>query len=303
MGHLEERNICMEKVEYLIKPWIEKRSVNILAGRSGAGKTHLLMQLISDYKNLLPPILYLAADQAAASYTPIREKYGLGDDQIIFYSRIDEMTKLPADKAEPLFFDSQGSYKWLRQMHEKHSECRIVICDPGQSFVPTKRLNDQTSVIGGMGVLCRWTKRSDTSLILTWHTNKRHDDIADVFDQLSGSHAVLGHSSTKALLTAPPPALSANHVLYVRGKAFEDQVQELERSKTDGKFIFLASPSTMALALYAEIGSVGGMMNIDEMRKLELCSERTLYRTLDMLVSENMLIRVSRGVYRIKAAT
>lgn len=291
----------MEHVEYIILPYLEKKSVNILAGRSGAGKTHLMMQLMSLYGDRLPPILYLAADQAAATYTPIRQKYGLDDTKIIFYSRIDEMAKLPADQAEPLFFDAQGSYKWLQERHAAHPECRIIICDPGQSFVPTKRLNDQTSVIGGMGVLCRWCQEHDVTLILTWHTNKRHDDIADVFDQLSGSHAVLGHSSTKALLTAPPPAVSANHVLYVRGKAFADQLYELERSKTDGKFVFLESPSTVYLKVYAHISSFG--TDVSTLKSKDLCSERTLFRALDLLVKENMVERVGKGVYARTAIT
>lgn len=290
----------MESVTYLYEPYLVAHSVNVFAGRSGAGKTHFLMQMIAEYKDWLPPILYLAADQPASQYTPIREKYGLDDSNIQFYSRIDEMAKLSSEKAEAEFFSAQGSFRWMQRMAARHPECRLVICDPGQSFVPTARLNDQTSVIGGMGILCRWAIRHEVTIVNTWHTNKRTDDIHDVFDQLSGSHAVLGHTSSKAILIAPSPNRAAptdNHILYVRGKSFPDTTLELERNPTDGKFKILPAFSSTTMAVYARIPAGGA--DFSTISSWGICSDRQLYRVLDQLVRDHMLEMTKVGSARV----
>ncbi len=51
--------------QYIINPHLPANEVHIIGGRSGAGKTHLLYQILDRFRDQLEPILYVAGDRSA----------------------------------------------------------------------------------------------------------------------------------------------------------------------------------------------------------------------------------------------
>ena len=66
-------------MHYLIEPWLPAATTHLLAGRSAAGKTHLLFQLLHKFRDQLQPTLYLAADQNSEPFEQLFDKLKIKD--------------------------------------------------------------------------------------------------------------------------------------------------------------------------------------------------------------------------------
>lgn len=54
--------------------YLPPKELHVIAGRSGAGKTHLMFQFLDRYRQHLEPILYVAGDRSKEHHDRLFEK-------------------------------------------------------------------------------------------------------------------------------------------------------------------------------------------------------------------------------------
>lgn len=211
--------------QYIIDPYLPANEVHIIGGRSGAGKTHLLYQILDRFRGQLEPILYVAGDRSAKHYKRLFTKLGIEPWPVV--SLIDhDANQLEMDTIVKNVEDHQRCFLWLDALINRiNPKPKVVVLDPAQRFIPCKNLNYQTSAANGFAALMSWAVKNKITVILVWHVSKTKTwELNDVFDRLTGSHGVQGHTSTKAFLDVPGSYGKQGKpiYLYLRGQHFED---------------------------------------------------------------------------------
>ena len=98
--------------QYIIDPYLPANEVHIIGGRSGAGKTHLLYQILDRFRDQLEPILYVAGDRSAKHYKRLFTKLGIEPWQVV--SLIDhDANKLEMYKILENVESHQRCFRWL----------------------------------------------------------------------------------------------------------------------------------------------------------------------------------------------
>jgi len=211
--------------QYIIDPHLPANEVHIIGGRSGAGKTHLLYQILDRFRDQLEPILYVAGDRSAKHYKRLFKKLGIEPWPVV--SLIDhDANQLKMDTILENVESHQRCFRWLDSLIDgMKTKPKVVVLDPAQRFIPCKNLNYQTSAANGFAALMSWAVKNKITVILVWHVSKTKTwDLNDVFDRLTGSHGVQGHTSTKAFLDVPGSYGKQGKpiYLYLRGQHFGD---------------------------------------------------------------------------------
>ena len=155
-----------------------------------------------------------------------------------------------------------------------------------------------------------WAIKNQITVILVWHVNKvSRNDLNDVFDRLTGSHGVQGHTSTKAFLDVPGPEEKQDKTihLYLRGQHFQDRKIKLLRGDK-GTFrlasvedeislkypvyrIFPNTPTQREEIIALVKKADDGLRNL---------SESTIDRQLTALVKGSYAVRLGHGIYQKK---
>jgi len=218
--------------QYIVDPHLPANEVHIIGGRSGAGKTHLLYQILDRFRDQLEPILYVAGDRSAKHYKRLFKKLGIGPWDVV--SLIDyDANQLDVGTIVENVEDHKRPFLWLNALIAgMKTKPKVVVLDPAQRFIPCKNLNYQTSAANGFAALMSWAVKNRITVILVWHVSKTKTwDLNDVFDRLTGSHGVQGHTSTKAFLDVPGSYTKKDKPIFLclRGQHFQDLTVRLLR--------------------------------------------------------------------------
>jgi len=245
-------------LEYLIDPYLPRGQLHVLGGSSGAGKTTFMFQLISRLRTsdnfgpfqaterIVP--VYVANDRVGASTVELISRLSVNPSDFIIFNCIDEETdqfiktgyKLSSNPAKATgthWLNRIGSF--ILDYNKQHSEhINLVVLDTGLAFIPASNINDQKQAQYGMTQMAAWASGLDVAVIMTWHTNKvrEGEDFLNIFNRISGSHSILGFSSTKMLLVAEHEQKDNHYAtLHLLGQHFPPQ--QLKFKREDGMFI------------------------------------------------------------------
>jgi hypothetical protein len=293
--------------EYIIDPYLPANEAHIIGGRSGAGKTHLLYQILDRFRDQLKPILYVAGDRSAKHYKRLFTKLGIEPWPVV--SLIDhDANQLGMDEILENVESHQRCFLWLNALiNGMETKPKVVVLDPAQRFIPCKNLNDQTSAANGFAAIMSWAVKNKITVILVWHVSKTKTwDLNDVFDRLTGSHGVQGHTSTKVFLDVPGSYGKEDKPIYlfVRGQHFQDRIVRLLRDDkgafrlaTNVDFIAMEFPVYRVLPkeptqrehIIALVKNAGN--------GLSSLSKTTIDRQLKQLVEKGYAQKPAHGMY------
>jgi len=288
-------------LHYLIEPWLPAATTHLLAGRSAAGKTHLLFQLLHKFRDQLQPTLYLAADQNSEPFSQLFDKLKIKDRWPI-YSYIDEGSRLAAREIAGKVRQIQDAYLWASDhldcyKNEHKQPPKTLILDPGQTFIPVDDLNSARKITSGFAGLNRLAWKEQITILLIWHTTKSKQDspFVDTFDTISGSHSIQANTSTKAYLHSPSiDSVDKSIWLYLRGKMFADAKVGLERDDL-GLFSLVEATKDESFLYLIPVDSTITTGKLKEIAGLPI---RTTERKLQQLEDEGRIQRVGRGCWQ-----
>lgn len=280
-------------MEYLHKPYLPANQVHVLGGSPGVGKTTLLFQLLS-YLDL--PTAYITCDRTLDSYDQTLERTAQ-PSRFYTYSIVDQIAADMTAKQPP----RTGSWlSWSTNfLTSLPTHPTIVVFDPALTALPDVRnFNDTQQVASAMARLAAWSKTHQHTTILIFHTNKtkKQDDFMNIFHRISGSAAIGGYSSTRALLTSAKED-DEGPCLFLQGQHFADVRFRLAR-RDDGLFRLLDEQDVeQELSLVLGLLPVEGTVHIREVVRMaeERLSRATIYRQLDKLVEKGVVKAVGSG--------
>ena len=304
-------------MNYLFPPYLPAGQVHVLAGSSGTGKTTLLTQALADPRITWGRVLYVGADRTMESYLQLQVRLGLTlPPTIRFFSLVDEMGKrigaasLRADRITKLLdsqsTDSLFSLMWIEKLL-RDAPADTVILDPAAPLLEISNFNDMRQVSRCMVFMAAWARHLNCTIILVFHTNKtkKDGDFLNVMNRISGSHALLGYASTKALLCSKDE-LDNGPALVLQGQHFADTVLFLARSEYGA--LFITTPDTkeaeeaLDCPLLVYFPPDGAPIDPDALAKASSIPHRSVFRQLKTLVDSGLVTKSSRGLYSLVRA-
>ncbi len=228
----EENTFNKQENDFLIASYLPANEVHILGGRSGAGKTHLLFQILHRYRGDFDPILYVTGDRPASEVTRLFQKLEIEPWEVVGLID-DDAQHLSMDQILFEVDNHQRPFRWLdKRITAMSTKPKLVVLDPGQRFIPCKNLNWQSSAASGLAAVMTWAVKQSITVILVWHVNKTATkDLNDVFDRFTGSHGCqspryIPHPVTRVI---PPLWESSSSrlslvLLVLVGKTFPNQL-------------------------------------------------------------------------------
>ena len=301
-------------MQFILKPYLPAGQVHLLAGSSGTGKTTLLTQALASPSIHWGSVLYVATDRRSDSLRSLWELLGVDLPHVTLHSFIDEI-KLKMDRvasgggntiamASSDSASSMFSLNYVSALLSK-GNYQTVILDPAPPLLPIKNFNDMGQVARAMAYLAAWAAHLNVTIILVFHTNKTKadSDFLNVLNLISGSHALLGYASTKALLVSKDESPDKQGpALIVQGQHFPDQVFQLCRE--DGSPAFnVAAAKPEVLEAPTDSPVLQYVFNTDTDFTPAIVSEATglhratVQRHLNKLLKQGIIAQVEYGVY------
>jgi len=286
-------------MKWLIEKYLPFGELHILGGRSGAGKTHLLFQILDKFRTVFDPILYVCSDRPAKTYAALFTKLGIEPWPII--SLIDYLGSHGLhDEQRPITDDYMWPFNWLSKQLREIQEPRpkVVVLDAGAIFIPCRNLNQMASAALGFSALTSLAIKEGVTFIIVWHVSKvKVKDLNDIFDRLTGSHGVQGYTSTKAFLNVE----WVHPLLHLRGQHFQDRVITLKRGD-HGAFRLPTRDEVIALEfpVYRFVpNKPTSLKDIVQIAKTtdKGIAERTIDRHLRKLLDKGLIIKPKFGKY------
>lgn len=285
-------------MKWPIEKYLPFGELHILGGRSGAGKTHLLFQILDKCRTIFDPILYVCSDRPAKTYAALFTKLGIEPWPII--SLIDFQSDLSAHGLTEHTDNHKYPFHWLSERLEEIREPRpkVVVLDAAAIFVPCYSLNQMASAASGFAALTSLGIREGITFILVWHVSKvKVDDLNDVFDRLTGSHGVQGYTSTKAFLDVE----GRYPRLHIRGQHFQDRVVAIKRGD-HGSFRLPTRDEIIAMEfpIYQHVpNNPISRADLIELSKAQGAGlrVRTIDRQLKALLRRGLILKPEYGKY------
>jgi len=245
--------------------------------------------------------LYLGVDRRIESLETTLELLSLKLPDTLFFSHVDELEKrihsaiaeggksihLATSKSTDTLF----SFTWVEKL-VREVKVNTVFIDPAAPLLPVSNWNDLGQVSKAMSYCAAWAKALEITLILVFHTNKtkRDSDFLNIFNRFSGSHAILGYASTKALLITPSEATGSaesHYRLLVQGQHYPEQEISLTRDPGPGFELLDAEPRAPQ-----------GEFTVNDIVTASGCSKATAYRHVKKWVAEGSVLKLEAGIYR-----
>lgn len=283
-------------MDYIIKPYLPANQVHILGGSPGVGKTTILFQILA-HLNL--PTAYITCDRTLDSYDQTLDRTSRPSN-FHTYSIIDQIASDMQDR-QPSRSGSWLSWAtaWLTSLPSRPS---IVVFDPALTALPDVRnFNDTQQVASAMARLAAWAKTHSFTCILIFHTNKtkKQDDFMNIFHRISGSAAIGGYASTRALLTSVDEH-DEGPCLFLQGQHYPDTRLRLARGE-QGLFSLMNNEDAQAETLVvldllpAAVGEAIHIKDVVKIASQRDLSRATVYRQLDRLTEKGLVRSCGAG--------
>lgn len=298
-------------LEYICKPLIPKRSLILLAGKAGVGKSFLALYIahamassnkVFDHFEVVESSKVLIIDEENGPST--------------YKERVQLMGLNPLDNIDCLSLsgfklDNPGHLKFLERAIESKGY-KLVVLDNWTDLVSKVDENKAVEVSNILSALRRMAYERDCTFILVHHLRKNLPYLVNEIDELRGSSALVnepdlvylvqadeatGHRIVKAIKNRHGEELAFRLAFETRdGKLAIKWVGEVERSEVESDVIECAK----IIKDYVTQKGTAKRSEIINMCKKLGYSERTADRALRYLVDVGAFERPKRGVYRPK---
>lgn len=287
---------------FLIDSLIPANQITLLAGASGAGKTTLIMQILSAVQqNQLvfgyparPDLRvgYLAADRTWDDYVLLSQRIGLDLSNIAIQTLIDDTT-IDMKRFEDAPMDTLKSI--LTRMLPRD----LIICDPFVFFLGVHPNNWQ-GVGSRMVQVSRWCKEHNVAILGTHHATKARTDFGFLRpqDRISGSSALHGFTATQMFLDTPEESQKLFFEWHIVSRHAPQLTIQLQRTST-GAFELSTDLSPAQVILHAFPNTGECISRKQLLTRVANISPRTLDRWLPQLAADGVLVREDLGQYRL----
>jgi hypothetical protein len=297
--------------EYLVDGLFTTRTVHLIIGPSGAGKTTWISQVIRDWRIGLPilgrashpkPFGYISLDRGYDEYGDIWKKVGLVEDFPMYFMREQEGWWT-------------GSARWktiIQDIAQEHPDVKVWFLDGLTNITPDGKIIDYGVVAQFLLEMGAWCEHKNLTIMGLGHTTKLKEGsgIVQARECAIGSVAWAAYSSglVKVMPTNPGdadcPLRTIN--LQPRGSA----PQTIEYTFTDqGVLEMIVNPETppvsseeftKAMQALEEFPLGEEFAIADLVEKWEGVPKTTRYRWLEKLVSKDIraIEKVRHGIYR-----
>jgi RecA/RadA recombinase len=298
-------------LEYICKPLIPKRSLILLAGKAGVGKSFISLHMahavassskVFDHFEVVEGSKVLIIDEENGPST--------------YKERVQLMGLNPLDNIDCLSLsgfklDNSNHLKFLERAIESKGY-KLVVLDNWTDLVSKVDENKAVEVSNILSALRRMAYERDCTFILVHHLRKNLPYLVNEIDELRGSSALVnepdlvylvqadeatGHRIVKAIKNRHGEELAFRLAFETRdGKLAIKWVGEVERSEVESDVIECAK----IIKDYVTQKGTAKRSEIINMCKKLGYSERTADRALRYLADVGVLERPKRGVYRPK---
>lgn len=192
--------------QYLINPIIPTKTVNLIIGASGAGKTTLMFQWLAAWQRSEPflgfdshptPLAYIALDRTVRSIHRTMDRLGLAHDAFPIFSLLGSKLPLALDSC-------------LRVAPEAH----LFIIEGISRMVGGKGINDYAAVADLMCSAQVWCERENRTILGSCHSSKVKEgqQYLNPRERVMGSGAWPAYTETNFFLeqTQPPKGAEMN---------------------------------------------------------------------------------------------
>ena len=296
-------------LEYVCKPLIPKRSLILLAGKAGVGKSFLCLHIahavassskVFDHFEVVESSKVLIIDEENSPST--------------YKERVQLMGLNPLDNIDCLSLsgfklDNPGHLKFLERAIESKGY-KLVVLDNWTDLVSKVDENKAVEVSNILSALRRIAYKHDCIFILVHHLRKNLPYLVNEIDELRGSSALVnepdlvylvqadeatGHRIVKTIKNRHGEELAFRLAFETRdGKLTLRWAGEVEKSEVEPDIIECAK---VIMDYVRQKGMAKRAEVINVCKKLGY-SERTIDRALSYLVGVGALEKPRRGVYR-----
>jgi hypothetical protein len=290
--------------EYLVEDLFDTRTVHLIIGPSGAGKTTWTSQIIRDWRIGLPvlghvshpkPFCYIALDRGFNDVDTIWRKVGLEKDFPFYLMREQES-----------WWYGKGRWRLvLNDIHAAHPEIRVIFLDGFTSLSPDGNIIDYAVVSQFLLELGAWCERANMTVFGLGHTTKLKmgNEIVQARECAIGSVAWAGYSSSLVKITQTDPTDPDSPLRTVNVQPRGAAPQTIAYTFTsDGVLEMIVPPSPPEDTLVQVLTQFGPGEDIpiDVLAEaLKDLPKRSKYNWLERMATEGKLERVRKGVYRV----
>lgn len=302
-------------VEFLVDGLIPKRSLVVLAGKGGVGKSTVVLKLIDDLfsggevfgefrGNGVERVLVVDEENYPSFYKQRREILGLNDDESL--SRIDCCV------LQGVKIDTEDGLQFLR---EKLAEKRydLVILDSLSNLLAEADENKSHEITRILNGLRRIAYEYDTTFILIHHLRKGLAYAVEDLDEVRGSTALVNEPDVVFVLQKNKVTGSVI-VKNVKNRFSEPINFVLSFKNVDGQLSIEFSGFVSAVEEEDEVvkcmkcitdilATKRRAVKREELLKELEFSKSTIDRALERLVKDGVVERVKKGFYRLKQSS
>jgi hypothetical protein len=296
-------------LEYICRPLIPKRSLVLLAGKAGVGKSFISLHMA----------------HAVASSSKVFDRFEVVESSRVliideengpstYKERVQVMGLNPLENMDCLSLsgfklDNSGHLKFLERAIESRGY-KLVILDNWTDLVSKIDENKAVEVSNILSALRKMAYERDCTFILVHHLRKNLPYLVNEIDELRGSSALVnepdlvylvqvdeatGHRIVKTIKNRHGEELAFRLAFETRdGKLTLRWAGEVEKSEVEPDIIECAK---VIMDYVRQKGMAKRAEIINLLKKLGY-SERTIDRALGYLVNVGALEKPRRGVYR-----
>ena len=284
--------------------------VSILAGASGAGKTTLIMHMLTALQSNVPVwghgikkdlrIGYIAADRTWRSYQKTAKLANLDLDTLKVRALID-------DPAIDLDLFEKSPIDELERLIRSMLPVDLVVVDPLVVFlgVDTNKYHLNAARLIRLNKLCL---ANNLTILGTHHATKARSDYSfkRPQDRISGTSALLGFTSTQLFLAAPEETGRTDNLYEWHVISHHAPAKVLTFTRENGSFEYVGSESTAPqpledrmLALFLIDSSSPLTRQFVQSSLATYSSQPTIDRLLKKLLEMQVLEKDGYGAYRL----
>lgn len=309
-----------QKAEGPLEPLFLARSINLLAGSSGAGKTALMAMLARQFLRRQPVLGYAPTTEAP----PYLAYIGTDKSWVESSSRWFELEGVRL-KHYCLIDDRTFQKRRLRTKNDRTAifhEFLNKVTPDGRTFPPGalvfvesiaiflggNLLDYDSTAVACMEIRQLLQEMGNAAVIGSVHGGKIKADkkqgYARLQDHILGSAALYGYSDTQMYLASPEELRSRHHVLQVTPHHAPPFRLDLSRDK-QGRFLSEGQPGTPehhGWVLECFTGAADATLDLATLVKEAVtreCSRSTLKRILESHIEAGRLVKVRHGVYKL----
>lgn len=297
--------------EYLVDGLFATRTIHLIIGPSGAGKTTWVSQVIKDWRAGLPilgrashpkPFGYIALDRGYSEFDDIWKKVGLEQDFPMYFMREQEGWWKGTERWKTILLDTL----------KEHPDLQVLFLDGLTNVTPDGKIIDYGIVaqfLLEMGALC---ERKNITIIGLGHTTKLKEGsgIVQARECAIGSVAWAAYSSSLVKIMQSNPGDADCPLRTINLQPRGSAPQTIEYTFTDQGILEMIVPHkdtpiesedfTRALQTLEDFPLGEEFAVADLAAKWEGVPKSTRYRWLEKLASDEVraIEKVRHGIYR-----